>query len=1126
VFDTIPSIHLSLHVGSIRSEKVISDHAQYHNNTNTNAHRKLSQDLVEIPRYYLRIFSNESFIDDTGNLMAELESVLSWFFNINFHIKHIDISCIASSPRGSRTLSSKEETYRSSLHNELHVCIDLSIILPDQGLDSSESTEDMSDALNVIVHDTFMTEDGKKLLLHHIISRSNSSSFQNVTRLLVDEENQEVDAEEEERSGTKGEPKGNDHRLLSMMFGISLIVIAGTSLGGWAYILYMRCEYRKEQDEDERKVKGSNGKSFCCKAPTDYNQGDVTAAMSSSMLERSPNSDKNTWGSTIISFDYSIDGDLNSEEDNFGKELQTAARVDQHTWQTADAIRKSIEAKKKHVPLLQPPSRDVTYVHPISKPHHRYEHIDHQSPIISNQESMSTPNQYRYDITTITPDPKDVVNDESISSDTTGSYTGKDSSVEEGDRSSMGNISIYTDEMNTYLLSSRKSINESTDVESGIGSSQRSDNESGIHGGRQGFHVIQNGNSMEEAYIPREEYEAAVEAAQSALTKRQETLSSISTATGKILKLNIAAPSDELHGTFTPKGNYKGSATSFEDSDPAACSTSVSSASFSTALQSIGINSTGRENESHLSMDVFKELKNISVFLKRYEKKRSRKEQKLIQDSNVESEAWRSLQSDDDDTTEYGANASSDVSTLDSSRPSLRSESEISDRKRLFRRPSFVRKKKQSDKESLTKLEAKINLYSQTKEARARQLPPRYPDEQRQQIDDRVALAPSSINNKKSSSLSSQHQQTEKNIVSISLDRNICPSFPLQLPTSLEVSNEHSSSIEDVENQALDKFLQEDPSFDIPIMDAKSSYSSTKKVTAPLGSPTEKSEGQDSQNRMGITPPNSKTGEKPMFPINKLIDLNLKRKPKSVDGLVEAREILENPEMAGNELEMSSSSYQNRIEKNFAMQTNANSVANISGEDTTEKECSHDHELDTPSVNSFENELDRAASQIPEVSPLASPKKLSASQITKNALESGARTIISMLESKLPQSQKSSQNTESPQKPSSSTSSLYAQPKISTIQQEKTNTNTSHHDVGLNIVSPASLSNRRSILSHSVSEEKIQVHVSTPMVSPSPVSGKKTMKATNARSLISMFESNVNRAAQSSGIFPKSEYWQ
>jgi len=479
-------------------------------------------------------------------------------------------------------------------------------------------------------------------------------------------------------------------RIIKMVIGLIIVVFGGLSLLGWIYAFYLRYKYNKECELQEMEEKAdqtgsititsSNDSSLCQNPPLkQFNRIASPKTMkineSESVLEHIPRS-------------YAKDFHNCADDDSFGKELETAKQIDRNLWSEAEGQRVSWEAKSKHVRPLAPPIRDVSAISSnfdgISELYKRKNSLQ-QELQIKNKKSSDT-----------APDPDDLVL--TSGSSTSSSYIGKNSSVEEDEGSGFEVINYHdtSDEMNAHLLNPVPvGDDESFGQQSGMEMSLGTDNDTNGSLSPKGFFAIDNENDMRYDYISPEEYEAAVEAAALVLNKGLDDLSPMPSDEQMGLSLN---PSDEIMQDYTdifPSSQTEKKLNETRDTDPVLSSSSMTSSSNS---QPISIDDGKSNNSGESILNVFKELKNVSIFLKRFERKKSRKlqkarEEKAIQKSIHSSEWTRDEESGSTDNL----NISTDASKLTSTLPLPSNQFDVNNKdnkkqKPRFRRPSFVRK--------------------------------------------------------------------------------------------------------------------------------------------------------------------------------------------------------------------------------------------------------------------------------------------------------------------------------------------------------------------------------------------------------------------------------------------------
>jgi len=441
-------------------------------------------------------------------------------------------------------------------------------------------------------------------------------------------------------------------RIMKMAFGLSIVTITSLSLFGWAYIFYIRFqndkEFRAQVEEENPKTEtiAANNDSPCwSKSGVDQ----VRRSSSPTTVHTTTSSDNiNTLGTFSTSFEDFYKG---SDDDSFGKELQTAAKVDQHVWVETTGGNAPPKVSTKPVRLLAPPARDVVMISSKNNNHKdfapesygRHPHLGHG---MESRYSKVLPFRLKRSTSPIMPDPEDVVL--TSGSSTSSSYLGKNSSVEEGESSGFSVIHYHTscDEqlLSPVLVHDDESLGQHSGMEMSLGT----DN------GRfspTGFFVIDDKNDPRHEYISKEEYEAAVKAAAYVLNNGRQSPIPSDERLG--LSLN---PSDEIMQDIVEKLD-----TTPETDAMLSSSTTSSSSNLPPTLADNSKTSGCSESTSN----VLSELKDVSIFLEHYEKKKSRKSQKA-QEKSLSGKSTHPMEPicDEHPDTDI-SNTSSDPSTLD-----------------------------------------------------------------------------------------------------------------------------------------------------------------------------------------------------------------------------------------------------------------------------------------------------------------------------------------------------------------------------------------------------------------------------------------------------------------------------
>ena len=583
------------------------------------------------------------------------------------------------------------------------------------------------------------------------------------------------------------------HRLLKpariqlkIILAYFLIGIAALSLFGWAYIFYMRYKYSKKLQVEEEQMQYDNGRrvNTCCQS----GRGDVFPIKLKNSPSRSPgpneidgdfpspskkhqhkhrhhrpNHNGHTYNTSSVmshgessapsharSVDISTPKEEDEDDDSFARELQVAARADQHTWTQFHGNQKALMAKKKFVPSLKPSAKDVEHIstehfgnvgnlfgqspggpsylptkfqaesrpqrlpqNPMDKNHHSSEEF-YDSPrealFDSRNQKVRPMHHYphpQHEIASIaSSDPSDVIfpSEDSSANDlyssaTSDSYAGKSSSVEEGEHGGDGfHVVGYhrgvKDEMNTYLLNPMPagddgSFGNSSGMEMSLGAntavSSASEMTQGTAQGRgsvgRGFFVIDGENDLTDEYIPKEEYDAAVRAAATTLLNSprnspRKSLGAVSGTRG-ISEADHEGikryPSDERNGEFSSSRYSDGFSISEGESTSFDPRTAHSS-------------SIDTSSDPTLSNDIYKELKSVSNFIRKFERKQSKRAHNIHENSTFDLST--------DTSTFVSSSSQPSLQLTNTSKTSGSSAKSKEERKRRFLRPTFSRRKK------------------------------------------------------------------------------------------------------------------------------------------------------------------------------------------------------------------------------------------------------------------------------------------------------------------------------------------------------------------------------------------------------------------------------------------------
>ena len=600
---------------------------------------------------------------------------------------------------------------------------------------------------------------------------------------------------------------------LEAFFGYFLIVIGGLSLVGWGYVYYLRRKYSQRANEEEGQVKAAKK---CCQGsglgvspialntpPRSKNGSRVEEEDEMYDIEsvqvqpqeqhrhnqhpqhltpRARNRQQNHQHhetSMMSNSTYEPSIDESDEEDSFARELQIAARTDQHSWAHQVGNQRALALKLKRVPSLKPPKKDVEHIDTSfgifdsffgwnkddgDSEVRNTANVDHeqgfmQSPKISylpeqlqppaetHSFSRSSVNlrggrsqnqQHQSHIPMNSSDPSDVML--SDSSGTSSSYAGKNSSVEEEEHEEdgfelVGYLKKRNDGMNEYLLNPIQtgddaSFGDASGMEMSLGATTAVTNQTASTHGKgsegRGFYVIDEQNDLMHEYIPKEEYDAAVMAAAHTLKNSPRNSPRNSPLRGR--------SEADIHNTWlNEKGELHRVPSSPSDEHdsrypPLMTSTQESSEGYSVSVdESISMDptrdldsSTG-DSEPALSKDIYNELKNVSAFIRNYEKKKSKGDSSHLWSSDSNEIVDSSY-----DTNTFHSNGSQPSVTLTST---SEAESTSKEKKRnKFRKPTFGRKKKgYALQDEISDFEVKVKLKQKSKKnSKLRMLPPRH----------------------------------------------------------------------------------------------------------------------------------------------------------------------------------------------------------------------------------------------------------------------------------------------------------------------------------------------------------------------------------------------------------------
>lgn len=592
-------------------------------------------------------------------------------------------------------------------------------------------------------------------------------------------------------------------------FGYFLIVIGVLSLLGWGYIFYLRHKYSQRIKEEEEQIQRAKK---CCQINC---SGASPIALHTPPRSRSSSREKaydiesaqvqpreqyirnqhpqhlqprgrnrqhvehqQRGTSRMSSSTYEPSMEESDEEDSFARDLQIAARADQHFWAEREGGQRAHALRQKKVPSLKPSKKDVEHIDAsfgvfdsffggwkkdnvdlekdfeVRSPPLSYLPEELQPPAQAhsndrNKFNRGTPSQdrqHQLHIPMNSSDPSDVILSES--SEESSSYAGRNSSVEEGEHEEdgfelVGYLKGKGDGMNEYLLNpipagDDASFGNSSGMEMSLGANTATTNQTESTLGRgsegRGFYVIDNQNDVTHEYIPKEEYDAAVMAAAHVIknsprnSPRNSPLRSRSEAELHNTWLNQdgelatvpSAPSDERSSRHPPlmastqdsSENYSVSIEESTSIDPGTVHTSLDS---STA-----------ESDPKLSRDIYNELRDVSAFIRNYEKKQSRK-------GSVDQ--WNSdgsmLDSSYDTSTFHSIGSQPSVTMTSTSEAESTSKDH---KKKKFRKLSFGRNKKgPALQDEVSEVSVKVKRKKKSKKKNI--LPPRHPSQSHEQMD-------------------------------------------------------------------------------------------------------------------------------------------------------------------------------------------------------------------------------------------------------------------------------------------------------------------------------------------------------------------------------------------------------
>jgi len=266
-----------------------------------------------------------------------------------------------------------------------------------------------------------------------------------------------------------------------------------------------------------------------------------------------------------------------------------------------------------------------------------------------------------------------------------------------------------------------------------------------------GFYVIDEQNDLMHEYIPKEEYDAAVMAAAHVLknsprnSPRNSPLRGRSEAEIQNTWLNEngeldrvpSAPSDEHDSRFPPL------MTSTQESSEGHSVSVDESISMDPTTAHMSLDSSTGESEPALSKDIYNELRNVSAFIRNYEKKQTKGNSSHLWSSDSNEMVDSSF-----DTSTFHSNGSQPSVTLTSTSEAESTSKEK--KKNKFRKPTFGRKKKgHTVQDEVSEVEVKVKSKQKNKKnSKLRILPPRHrtheemEDSDHQDYDDDVIIMP------------------------------------------------------------------------------------------------------------------------------------------------------------------------------------------------------------------------------------------------------------------------------------------------------------------------------------------------------------------------------------------------
>ncbi|GFH43858.1 predicted protein [Chaetoceros tenuissimus] len=543
-------------------------------------------------------------------------------------------------------------------------------------------------------------------------------------------------------------------QTVKQIIAYALITIAILSLFGWGYVFYLRCKYHQQQDNNDDKCCVDLEKGVKLNTPPRA-RARVKHSLNQNTRNAHHRHEHTRNGNSIDGrFDFSpqetkiephppleqsymsnstYQPDEEESQDSFARELSNAARQ--------DILKNKQTILKKKVNRIHTSKRDNEPIHDSSvfdvlgwkqhgtttakkeantwgfnfdsavnffSPTSQTSSMDMPSPPVSYLPSSYTQKQtsFAQKQSLEISDPGDVLlSDSSESSLWQSSTDGSDVFEYKKTNDRMGQYLLEDDESELEIVQDGISVDPST-------VSIQTESTLGIGKGAQkrGFYTISNENDAMEEYIPKEEYDAAVMAAQHVLKhsprnspNRMQHLQQIPS-----IEPLPSAPSDERQSRRNLNIEQQSDvlATSYEED-----SVSFSyDPSFQTSLDT--------SSSGHLSKDIYKELKEVSKFIQKYEKKHSKSDKSELSVGDF------------NDSSTFDVSA---VQSMSMSQPSLTmtsasaSESETpSKKKKKFAKLPFGKKKKSKEVEmEVSEMEVKVKSKKKKRKKKFGKLPPR-----------------------------------------------------------------------------------------------------------------------------------------------------------------------------------------------------------------------------------------------------------------------------------------------------------------------------------------------------------------------------------------------------------------